>query len=70
MKPINLSRLQASYKAADDALAAASIFGRFDKPTAAEKKKRREAQGELDAINADVIEAMGKLDAANADLLV
>ena len=65
----NLSRLQASYKAADDALAAASIFVRSDRPTAAESKKRREAQGKLDAINADVIEAKGKLVQAEADLL-
>ena len=36
----------------------------------AESKKRREAQGKLDAINADVIEAKGRLDEANADLLV
>ena len=46
----NLSRLQASYKAADDALAAASILVRSDKPTAAESKKRRYAQGKLDAM--------------------
>ena len=65
----NLFRLQASYKAADDALAAASIFVRSDKPTAAELKRRRDAQGKLDAINADVIEAEGELVQAEADLL-
>ena len=66
----NLSRLQASYKAAGDALAAASIFVKSDKPTAAESKKRRDAQGKLDAINANVIEAKGKLVQAEANLLV
>ena len=66
----NLSRLQASYKAADDALTAASIFVKSNKPTAAESRKRRDAQGKLDAINEDVIEAEGKLVQAEADLLV